>query len=267
MSKVGWLRASVLTLTLALAGVSNAAHADDAPQINAQYRVFVHGLHVADADAGYKLTPWGYGLSTHLSAGGFISLLLSMDVNSHADGRFASGWVDPVQFESGGKSRGKQRHVVVDYHGADPVVTTLTPKEDNRETVPDAEKQHAIDTLSAMALLLNTLEKTGKCDGQSKVFDGLRLTTMKVSGPIAATVPNTGSEVFKGQAQRCDFVGQQIAGFIKGSSHLEEMKAPHAGSAWFQPMPGLGLVAVRIEFDHPKLGHIVAVLSRTPQKT
>ncbi|MCQ9154602.1 DUF3108 domain-containing protein [Acidomonas methanolica] len=259
-------RAALLALGTLIAAAPGFARAAD-PQVNAQYRVFAHGFHVADASASYKLTPWGYGITTHIVAGGLLSVLIRMDVVSHAEGRFEKGWVAPMNFGSGGYSRGKTRHVEVTYQNGAPVVTQLTPPENDRVPVADDEKRNAIDTLSAMALLLNTIEQTGHCDGASRVFDGIRLTAMTVHGPTEAEVPETSGEVFLGKSLRCDFVGQQVAGFIKDTTHLAEMKAPHNGSAWFQSMPGLGLVAIRIEFDHPKLGHMIAILDRIPQKT
>ncbi|GBQ83927.1 DUF3108 domain-containing protein [Asaia krungthepensis] len=233
-------------------------------QTTAIYRVYNHGLHVVDATADYTLTDLGYGITTRLHAGGFMSLFLRMDIQSTAQGHFDHDWVHPVGYESAGYSRGRHRSVVLHYDDDAPHVVTLDPKESDREDVPQGELSHAMDTLSAMALLLENVRHTGKCDGNAHVFDGLRLSAMTSHGPFKGEVPETFGQKFKGPALRCDFVGQQEAGFIKDSSHLEVMKAPHPGSAWFQDIPGVGLTAVRIEFEHPKLGQMTAVLDHTP---
>ncbi|GBQ15020.1 DUF3108 domain-containing protein [Swaminathania salitolerans] len=238
-----------------------------APQITAVYSVFNHGLHVVDATADYRLTDWGYGIRTTLHAGGLISWLLRMDITSTAEGRFAQGWVQPTEYESDGFSRGKHRKVVLQYREGTPHVVTLDPKESDREAVPSADLAHAMDTLSAMALLLESVRKTGKCDGHAEVFDGLRLSSMTAHGPSKSEVPRSFGQKFDGPALRCDFVGQQQAGFIEGSSHLATMKAPHSGAAWFQDLPGAGLTAVRVEFEHPKLGRMIAVLEQPPRIT
>lgn len=248
---------------LGMIGIAGHAYGDDG-QIGAPYAVYTHGFHVADADANYRLTDWGYGINTHIKAGGLLSLFLRMDVSSSANGRFIDGSAEPVQYSSGGYSRGQSRSIVIHYDNRTPTVTTLQPKEPDRETVPASDLPNAIDTLSAMALLLSTLQHTGHCDGSSRVFDGLRLTMMKAHGPTPTIIPTETGEVFRGAGLRCDFIGQQTAGFVKGSSHLNEMKAAHPGAAWFQNVPGVGLVAVRIEFDHPKMGKIIAVLQRRP---
>ncbi|MDL2172353.1 MULTISPECIES: DUF3108 domain-containing protein [Asaia] len=241
-----------------------ARAAANSGQTTAVYRVYNHGLHVVDATADYTLTELGYGIRTTLHAGGLMSWFMRMDIQSMAQGHFDHYWVQPVSYESTGFSRGKHRSIVLHYADNMPHVVTLDPKESDREAVPEAQLGHAMDTLSAMALLLENVRQTGKCDGNAQVFDGLRLSAMTSHGPFKADVPGSFGQKFKGPALRCDFVGQQEAGFIKDSSHLEVMKAPHPGAAWFQDIPGVGLTAVRVEFEHPKLGQMTAVLDHVP---
>lgn len=243
---------------------AQAGIASNSGQTTAVYRVYNHGLHVVDATADYTLTDMGYGIRTRLHAGGFMSLFLRMDIQSTAQGRFSHDWVEPLDYESDGYSRGKHRSVVLHYADDTPRVVSLEPRESDREDVPPSDLSHAMDTLSAMALLLENVRHTGKCDGKAQVFDGLRLSAMTSHGPFRADVPETFGQKYRGAALRCDFVGQQEAGFIKDSAHLAAMKAPHPGSAWFQDIPGVGLTAVRIEFEHPKLGQMTAVLDHAP---
>lgn len=233
-------------------------------QTTAVYRVYNHGIHVVDATADYNLTDLAYGIRTTLHAGGFLSVFLRMDIQSTAQGHFEQDRVEPIEYESKGYSRGKHRSVVLHYANDTPQIVALDPLESDREPVPQAELGRAVDTLSAMALLLETVRRTGKCEGSAHVFDGLRLSAMTSHGPFTGDVPSSYSQEFKGPALRCEFVGQQEAGFIKDSSHLEVMKAPHPGAAWFQDLPGIGLTAVRVEFEHPKLGKMTAVLDHLP---
>ncbi|MFC0510790.1 DUF3108 domain-containing protein [Asaia spathodeae] len=243
---------------------SAAATAESARQTTAVYRVYNHGLHVVDATADYRLTDGGYGIRTTIHAGGLLSMFLRMDIQSTAQGHFDHDHVQPTGYESAGYSRGKHRNVVLNYANDTPQIVALDPKESDREAVPQSDLSHAMDTLSAMAYLLENVRHTGKCDGSAQVFDGLRLSAMTSHGPFKAAVPSSFGQKFTGEALRCDFVGQQEAGFIKDSSHLDVMKAPHPGAAWFQNLPGVGLTAVRIEFEHPKLGPMIAVLDRQP---
>lgn len=247
-----------------LASIASAAVAAD-DQVTAQYAVYTHGFHVADVTIDYRLTDWGYGIRSHLVAGGFLSWLLHMDIQSQAEGRFIGDRAMPIRYESKGFSRGRHRDVILDYKDGAPHVTTLDPPEPKRAPVEASALSNALDTLSAMALLLKTVRTTGACNGSANIFDGLRLTAMVSHGPVKAEVPDGYDRKFGGAALRCDFVGRQTGGFITGSDNVEKFKAPHAGAAWFQNLSGLGLVAVRVQFEHPKIGTMVAVLKNAPQ--
>jgi len=260
----GMIPASNSLCAADLGSVAPTASVSDSTQTTAVYRVYNHGMHVVDATADYKINDLVYGIRTTLHAGGLLSMFLRMDIQSTAQGRFDHDRVQPTGYESTGYSRGQHRAVVLSYANDRPQIVTLDPKESDRKAVPQTSLAHAMDTLSAMAYLLENVRHTGKCDGNAQVFDGLRLSAMTSHGPFKGEVPSSYGQKFKGQALRCDFVGQQEAGFIKDSSHLDVMKAPHPGAAWFQDLPGVGLTAVRVEFEHPKLGPMIAVLDRQP---
>ncbi|MBS1096204.1 DUF3108 domain-containing protein [Gluconobacter sphaericus] len=235
------------------------AHAEG--QVNAAYAVYLKGFHVLNAQTSYQLQPWGYGGSTQIKPAGLISWFVTMDVTSRVEGKFTSdGNVQPILFDSGGISRGKRRHVRLEFSNDTPKVTDLQPSETDREPIPDSSLPHTVDTLSGMAHLLHALATTGKCDGTQIIFDGLRLTEMVVHGPTVADIPQGQDEAYSGQALRCDFVGRQLAGFVKDSPNRAKLASPQPGSVWFRKINDLGLIPVRIEFNHPKLGHVMVVM-------
>jgi hypothetical protein len=259
--------ASVWLLAAGVARGAEAPAPEAGKQVSLRYNVFTHGLQVAEASADYVLAPWGYGIVTHLKSQGLLSFLVHMDVENRAEGRFENDWAVPITYESGGLSRGANRHVSIVYRDADPVVKILTPPEPDREAVVQSDLPHAIDTLSAMALILDHMRRLGQCNGHTHVFDGLRLEEMQVHGPVKDWVPASYGETYRGEALRCDFSGYQIGGFMKDSRYAALMRAPRGGAAWFQDVPGIGLAAVRIEFDHPKLGKMIVVLEPERKKS
>lgn len=257
-------KALAFGICLALAAaVSASAWAGNQPkgQVDADYAVYLKGFHVLNAHASYQIEPWGYGGSTQIKPAGLISWFVTMDVTSRVQGRFTpDGNVQPVLFDSGGISRGKHRHVRLEFSDDTPKVTDLQPPESDREPVPDSSLPHTVDTLSGMAHLLHSLETTGKCNGSQIIFDGIRLSEMVVHGPVTADIPREQREFYSGPGLRCDFVGRQLAGFIKDSPNRAKLAAPQPGSVWFYRIDGLGLVPVRIEFSHPKLGRVTVVM-------
>jgi len=115
--------------------------------------------------------------------------------------------------------------------------------------------------------MLGTMDRTRQCNGGAKVFDGLRLVDMHATDAGAQPLPEDSRLAYQGQALRCDFVGEQIGGFMRSSRHESLMRKPQPGSVWFQDIAGYGLVAVRIELNHPKLGHLTVLLESPPSHT
>lgn len=229
-------------------------------QTEAAYRIYIHGFNVAHVSVKYRLTPMHYNISTDVDASGLISLFLRMKIRSAAEGSFSSHWVEPLRFESSGHSRGAERHILLTYHDGQPEITDLTPKEFDRETVPQQKLDGTLDTLSAVAMLQHRMLTTQTCNGAANVFDGLRLTALQVRGPNIANVPTGNRQKFTGKVLRCDFTGRQIAGFIHDTPNRALFSAPYDGAAWFDTHLAAPLIVVRFEFRHPKLGKIIAVL-------
>jgi len=242
---------------------AQAATFPDGP-VHLRYAVYVHGFHVVDVHADYALSQDGYDVRTSLQTDGIWAMLLKMKIESDGQGRFDGSAVRPEFFKSNGYSRGKERTLDIRYEGISPVVKDLTPPETDRVPVEVNDRANAIDTVGAMMLLLGTLDRTEKCDGGVKIFDGLRLIDMNSTSAGNQALPDDSRLSYTGSAIRCDFVGQQVAGFMRFSHHEAQMRKPQPGSVWFQNIPGYGLVAVRIELNHPKLGHLTVLLDGAP---
>ncbi|WP_249193680.1 DUF3108 domain-containing protein [Gluconobacter wancherniae] len=244
---------------------ANASTVASEGPTGSDYAVYVHGLHVLNVSASYQLQPWGYGATTHLESAGFASWFLKMRITTQAQGHFTENRISPISYESSGFSRGTVRHVKLVYHDGTPSVEILEPRENDREQVPSDQLAHTVDTLSGVAHLLHTLTTTGKCNGTEMVFDGLRLTHMTIHGPVTDAIPQDHGELYSGPALRCDFIGQQVAGFVKDSPNRNKMSQPKPGAVWFKQVDGFGLVPVRIEIEHPKLGHVTVVMQQAPR--
>ncbi|TPW34713.1 DUF3108 domain-containing protein [Oecophyllibacter saccharovorans] len=236
---------------------------------NLQYAIFVHGFHVLNGNVAYAFQPWGYAAQAHIYTVGLASWFLTLDRTARAKGYFAGTRMQPTQYESQGLSRGKHWNVQLAFsEQAMPKVIVLTPKDkdEEREPLPERDLQKSVDLLTAFGILLHKLNTEHSCNVTGVVFDGLRLTRITSSGPVPTQLPDDHHTYFTGPALRCGFVGQQIAGFPLHTKHRARLAAPHPGNAWFQELPGVGLVPVRIELDYPKLGHVLMVVQVPPGK-
>ncbi|MBR0559610.1 DUF3108 domain-containing protein [Neokomagataea anthophila] len=260
----------VIAAAVSLSAFTSTVWAQDSTPISGpvsaheSFAAYVHDLHALNADVSFATQPWGYGGNAHIRSIGMIGWFVRMDVTARMEGHFGPGnTVAPILYDSAGLSRGAQRHVHLDYQNNTPTVTVHTPPETDRDPVPSSTLPGTIDTFSGMVRLLQTMRNTGQCNGSANVFDGARLTHITVHGPVADNVPTDHDQLETGAALRCDFVGQQVAGFIKDSPNRAKMASPQPGAVWFKNVQGFGLLPVRVEFEHPKLGHISLVL-QTP---
>ncbi|MCP1229486.1 DUF3108 domain-containing protein [Acetobacter indonesiensis] len=259
------LSVACLAGALAFLPMRYSEAAEQTPQTEVKYLVFVHGLHVMDIQATYRLDDTQYGVGAHVKTAGLFGMFMKTDLTLQARGRFAGGKIEPESFETAGWSRKRTRHAIIHYQDSTPQVALMDPVETDREPVTDEERKGAVDTLAMLMGLLHDVRSTQSCRGQEKVFDGLRLTTLSFQSAGEQKIPSGGPLDWGEAALRCNFVGQQIKGF-KFSSEKSKLRNPQPGRAWFEKIGTMGLVAVRIELDHPKLGHITVLLDGAPRQ-
>lgn len=76
--------------------------------VTLRYAVFVHGIHVMDAEGAYVLRPWGYGGKARLYTIGLASWFLNINIYAETQGHFDDkGWAEPLEYDSHGLSRKK----------------------------------------------------------------------------------------------------------------------------------------------------------------
>lgn len=234
--------------------------------VSLRYAVYIHGFHVLNADGAYGLHPWGYGVTSHLYTVGLASWFIKINLYSTVEGKFENGKALPISYDSHGFSRGKNRALHLDFSEEGPKVKKLLPEHDEeREPLPVEQLKHSIDMLSGLALLFHTLDTTGNCHLSGTLFDGLRLTHIEAHGPEIENIPQSNDIYAAGPAQKCSFTGAQIAGFVKDSGNNAELAKARPGAAWFIHVKNIGIIPVRVEFDHPKLGKITMIMQEKPQ--
>nr|WP_321983179.1 DUF3108 domain-containing protein [uncultured Lichenicoccus sp.] len=233
-----------------------------APPIRLDYALYGHGFHVMDVTVELLLTPDAYSVRLNDRTVGLLGFMLRANVTSTAQGRFVGDGVQPVRFTSIGYSRGAQRQTQLDYADGNPSVTVLAPPETRRDPVPITAARGSVDTLSAIAELVRKVERSGRCDGNALIFDGLRLTQTRSQTTGQQAVPRDPAAAYGGTALRCDFVSQQTAGFLHNDDEAQ-LHRPQHGTAWInRVVAGAPPLPVRITFEHPKLGLATMVLTR-----
>jgi hypothetical protein len=219
----------------------------DAGAVDLYYEAYAAGLNVVDLDAQFDVTPARYQVRVHYRTAGAFRLMVRSEQDTLALGRFEAGRPVPQRFDSRGILNGKLRLTLIDYTDGQPTIRQLEPPNSaERESVPPERQRGTVDSLSAMAALLNLVRSTGRCDGGLTLFDGRRLAALEARTAGTQLLPPTGRSSFRGEALRCDFTGRQIGGFVVDADRADLMR-PHMGAAWFAEVGG-EIVPVRMTF-------------------
>ena len=254
-------RVLVLALWLA-ASVPGVASSTPTGGYRVEYAGYTHGFLVLRLSGSLALTPAGYDVRVAFRTAGLAGMVVSVDSESHAVGRFSGGMVQPSLFEASGHLRGAMRVTRIAYAGGNPAVQVLTPPvEHERGVVPLADTRQTIDTLSAAVLLIRQSGEGAPCAGTVRTFDGRRLAVQSAHGAAPDLLGPTARSIFAGRAQRCEIEGRQLAGFVR-TENEDELRRPRRGTAWLADMlADAPPVPVRIVFEHRLLGQVTLYLT------
>ncbi len=213
------------------------------------YVTYASGFTTLRLAATLDLTAEGYRLAINYHTVGMIGFLFPGHDAAAAQGTWQAGAAAPFSFQTEGDWSGRPFEVLIDYADGAPEIRRLEPRQAAvRERVPDALRQHTIDTLSAMALLFQRMADGESCQIALHVFDGRRLMVLASQPAGSETLAATTRSFFRGPAQKCDVTGRMLAGFLMSDGPAERERV-HRGAVWFaHPIPGLPLLPVRMAF-------------------
>jgi hypothetical protein len=252
-------------LLIAVLIATTPCYAATTGTLSATYDGYSHGVIALRVTASFDLTPGAYSGRLEFHTAGMIGWMVHTESDSQVVGRFAPSpaiAAQPTSFDSTGVMHGTDRVTHMIYQDGLPVLKAIAPPpEQERTAVPQAETAHTIDTLSAIVQLMRQVGQTGKCDGAATTYDGRRLTALTARTVGEESLPPAHRLGFDGQALRCDFVGTQLAGFMKGRDE-DQLRRPRHGSAWLaQLVAGAPPVPVQVVFEHQALGEVTLHLT------
>ena len=253
---------TVLLLFLLLGPGLAAAQPGPAPAtVHMRYTGSAVGLDVMRVEATLAMDRAGYSIRLSSRTVGLLSAFVRSDQHNTVWGIWRDNRPEPRRFWSWGTLRGEPRETLIDYEKGVPVLRRLTPPNDGeREPVPEPARGDSIDTLSAIAFLVRRVADTGGCDGDARVFDGRRLTEIRAHTVGHVPTASAESGAYVGDALRCDFTGQLVAGFLLDNSPWQ--RQPHGGAAWIaRAVPGGPPIPVRLTFETRWVGEIAMVLT------
>lgn len=241
-------------LVSGLLGIFPAAARDD-QRLRATYDVYAAGIDFATAEVRMGIGPASYQLDVRYRTTGLLGVLFPGRQQNIVFGAWDALRPTPLRYQGVGLWRGTDYVSLIDYHRDRPEVRTLLPlSDDEREPVPPAMQEGAIDTLSALAGLIGQIGHHGRCDTSARLFDGRRASVVTARTLGQELLDPTTRSVYAGPALRCDFEARVTAGFRR-SDDEDTRRRPFNGSAWFaRAVPDAFPVPVRITFETRSFG-------------
>jgi Protein of unknown function (DUF3108) len=241
---------------------SAGAHAASTGSFRAEYDGYSHGLVTLKLSAALTLTQTGYSGRLTFHTAGLVGFMVHVESDSQVVGHFDGDRAVPESFSATGVLHGTDRTVTMHWRDGNPVIDTIAPPPElERTPVPPEMRVHTIDALSAMAGLVRQAGDSGHCDGEATVFDGRRISHLTAHVVGREAPPSSAKSHYDVPALRCDFEGQEMAGFLKNEPEADQRRTRH-GIAWLAPLqPGAPLVPERIVFEHKVLGQVTLYLT------
>jgi hypothetical protein len=248
---------SVVSLLALLALGASPAGAEP---LRALYSVRGGGLQMMQVEVQFDLdTPGRYAIRANWRTTGVARMFSGAEFSAGTEGRWVGREARPQRYSISGTLRGEPRRTLIEYPAGQPVVRMRLPEADpEREPVPEPMTRGATDQFSAMAQLSRLIADTGRCDGVAAVFDGARLGQTRTR-TVGRDRIFPWSTAWHGEALRCAFTAQQMAGFKHDDS--ERAREPQEGVAWMAaPRPGDMPIPVRLEVPSRLFGTLTIYL-------
>jgi hypothetical protein len=256
-------RFPLLACVLLTCGAAHAA-AIGSPTgtFTAEYDGFSRGLVALSMTASLNLTQTAYSGRFEFQTAGLIGFMSKVESDSQVLGHFEGARAVPDSFASTGVLHGGKRGTAMHWQAGKLVLDREEPPPaTDRTAVDPALTVHAIDVLSAMAAAVRQAAQTGHCDGEALTFDGRRLSHMEAHTVGPETPVASAKSRYDLPALRCDFSGQELAGFLLDEPQDEQRRTRH-GSAWLAAVvPGAPPIPERVIFEHKVLGQVTLYLT------
>mgnify|MGYP001220794053 CR=1 FL=1 len=235
-----------LFIFLAFLTVASPVLAADATRyFSAEYRLYVSGLLIGQANVRLAISPDNYLLSAHIRPAGFGRIAGQSHVVSTTRGTRRNGTLVPQRLDLSWTSEDTIKSSYMDYIDGAPhkFVSGYTQPEEFQSKNPIAIQAVGVGSVDPFLGLLSPLNGRplrAACDGSKRIFDGRRLA--RLTAQDARFVPPFEHDFpHRRPAVQCTIVWQPVAGYSEGS--LERAAEFPPVSAHFGQIGDIGFAA------------------------
>jgi Protein of unknown function (DUF3108) len=255
--------AIMLALGASLVMAPREARSQSLPPASLAYTAYLGGVAFGAMAFDVALAEDAYALGFRMRTEGFLGWLLPWSQSVRASGEVAGG-LRPRWLRSDGLWRGRARHIEIVFAPEGATVASADPAIDSedRDPVPLEATRGATDLMSAIVEVARGLDQGLLCDRRVPVFDGRRRYDVLFAHGGPETLPQSAYAPIAGEATRCSFQFELIAGGLRTASGTRLVAPDAVSRVWFKRVGhDLPPIPVRLETD-TNFGTLVIHLTR-----
>lgn len=178
--------------------------------------LFVGGISLGHAGMSARVQGKDYKAVSTLQTSGIVNAFWQSKIETSSSGTLGDGAVHPSLYDSFSQYRSAERRQVTLTFGPDgPLSVQAVPAYPQTAfDVPESQKRRALDPLSAMIFLVNSVPASGQkpCETVAPVFDGRRRYDVAFSY-VKKTDVTMDNGLYSGPAFVCQIHYSQVAGY------------------------------------------------------
>jgi Protein of unknown function (DUF3108) len=257
MRHLAWL------ITLWSFCIAPACRAAEPQPVALTYALYAAGFNIAEVEVNLAIGDTTYQGTIAVHTTGLAGLFVHGHQTETVRGGFRDGRAQPEHYQLIGHWHGVDRTTLIDYERGEPLIRELLPPiEAEREPTTPEMRLNSFDLMSALAQMIHTAARTGRCEAEGKLFDGRRASVIVSRTAGRETVSATSRSIFAGDALHCAFDSTATAGWTFSNGRPQDGR-PLQGSAWLAALlPGAPALPARMAFDTRFFGEATLYLTR-----
>jgi Protein of unknown function (DUF3108) len=243
-------RARLLVAAAMLLLAAPSLRADPlAGPIELHYDVYGGGFRLLSLSIAVEQSAAAYRVVGSFRTRGIADLFASLTMRAETQGRIADGVPLPTRHRVDGTSRGRERHLSIEFlPRQEPLVEIDPPDPEKRTPIPPGQLVGTVDTMTGLLQLSRALAAGGDCARRVPVFDGRRRFDLVLTDLGTRELKRSGYSFYEGPAHLCHVRQERIGGFVLHDT--EDKNRADQGDVWIAAvLPDTLPVPVRIEFN------------------
>jgi hypothetical protein len=238
------LSAAAVSLALCVPGFANATGAAQDVTLSAQYSGSVLAIPVGRVELTAHLAEDSYSASATAIATGLAALFTDVRIDSTVSGAITRGRARPVSYAHDERTGRKHRRIDMSFENSIARATAV-PNFSTWGDPPatDSDRSGAIDPMTAVLMLSQSMTGRRECSGILPVFDGRHRYNLRLQARGRERVRTA---AWQGEAIVCDAFYEPISGYTE-RQRPNPRDLRHPLTLWLAPLDNGHHLPVRLQ--------------------